>query len=333
MPVNYMRCLSGLLSRSLSPKDAIRRVFFSPHLKDWSTKTEYAGHLPGALSASQQCPISDIPPKPYVFNSGVCREVHFRLPLFRYWSSLLNRPVQYHRKYWEWIYVSHALYERGMLEPGREGLGFGVGREPLVSLFAAHGTGILATDLDVNRAAALGWVSTSQHSSHLRDLTHDSICKPEMFERLVRFRSVDMNDVPDDLGTFDFCWSSCALEHLGSIEKGLRFIRRSLDFLKPGGYAVHTTEFNLSSDVETIHENPNCVLFRRKDFLQHRERLMSEGYQVEPIDFTNGNEDVERYVDLPPYGSLVEPHLRLELYSAARKYVTTSIGLIIGKPS
>lgn len=43
------------------------------------------------------------------------------------------------RKIWEWCYVAEALSERGMLLPGRRGLGFAVGQEPLVALFASAG--------------------------------------------------------------------------------------------------------------------------------------------------------------------------------------------------
>ena len=42
---------------------------------------------------------------------------------------------------------------------------------------------------------------------------------------LVSLRHVDMNHVPADLaGRFDIVWSACALEHLGSIANGLRFM-------------------------------------------------------------------------------------------------------------
>ena len=51
-----------------------------------------------------------------------------------------------------------------------------------------------------------------------------------------------MRDLPDDLGSFDFIWSSCSFEHLGSLGEGERFVLEALRFLKPGGVAVHTTE-------------------------------------------------------------------------------------------
>ena len=49
------------------------------------------------------------------------------------------KPLVMHRKMWEARpRPPAALDERGMLESGRRGLGFGVGLEPLVALFAAE---------------------------------------------------------------------------------------------------------------------------------------------------------------------------------------------------
>ena len=41
------------------------------------------------------------------------------------------------------------------------------------------------------------------------------------------------------------------IDRIGSIELGLQFIENSMATLRPGGVAVHTTEFNLE-DGETI---------------------------------------------------------------------------------
>ena len=86
-----------------------------------------------------------------------------------------------------------------------------------------------------------------------------------------------MNDISSDLSNFDFCWSCCALEHLGSLSAGMRFIERSLDTLRPGGWAVHTTEFNIFSDVATI-ERGATVLYRQRDLrwlMEHLQRARS----------------------------------------------------------
>lgn len=264
---------------------------------------------------------------PYVFSSMLCREQHFHLPLYTYWCNALGENPRFHRKQWEFVYICQALYERGYLRSGLSAVGFGVGKEPLVSYFASCGIQVLATDLDTAQARELGWVSTNQHSDNVIGLNERRLCETSEFNRLVSFRNVDMNDVPRDIGCFDFCWSSCAFEHLGSIRNGLDFVINSARLLRPGGVAVHTTEYNISSNSKTLDNNRSFVIFRRCDIEILVKELQSEGYQVEPIDFSSGEDELERYVDLPPY--LDEPHLRLEL---AGEYVVTSLGIIVRAP-
>ena len=266
---------------------------------------------------------------PLVFGSCVCREAYFRLPLFRWWCDRLHEPPKYHRKLWEYVYICQALHERGMLAPGMRGLGFGVGKEPLAALFASRGAGD-RRDRHGRRGRARGWLAGlgaacrrrtrgAERARHLR-VRH--------FRRAVRYRSVDMNAIPDDLADFDFCWSSCAYEHLGSLEHGLAFVRNSMKVLRPGGVAVHTTEFNLSSNERTAATGPT-VLFRRRDFDALEAALTADGHAVAPFDFETGHEPVERYVDLPPFAQ--EPHLRLRLPFGVASYDTTSIGIVVVK--
>ncbi|MGH9194359.1 MAG: hypothetical protein ACRD1T_01300 [Acidimicrobiia bacterium] len=101
-----------------------------------------------------------------------------------------------HRKVWEWIFIAEALHERDMLRPGRRGVGFGVGREPLAALFASFGCEILATDLNRGDAAEAGWVRTGQYAAAFADLNHLAICDPAEFDRRVAFREVDHEHNP-----------------------------------------------------------------------------------------------------------------------------------------
>jgi hypothetical protein len=84
-----------------------------------------------------------------MLTSQMCAHASLTSPALRVWSERLRpvwdpagddpKPLVMHRKMWEWLFIAEALHEREMLEPGRRGLGFGVGREPLVALFAARG--------------------------------------------------------------------------------------------------------------------------------------------------------------------------------------------------
>jgi SAM-dependent methyltransferase len=242
---------------------------------------------------------------------------------FRRWCERLGHPFGLHRKFWEHCYIAQALHERGMLRPGRRGLGFGVGKEPLAACFASMGCRVVATDLAEDRAVATGWADGRQHANSLAALNEQGLCDPESFRELVSFRFVDMNAIPDDLRGFDFTWSSCSFEHVGSIDLGMRFVAEMLRRLRPGGVAVHTTEFNLSSDEETLSEGPT-VLFRRRDILAMADRLAADGYRID-LDLDPGDGPADRVVDVPPYRH--DPHLKLRL----DRFVSTSIGLIIEK--
>jgi len=263
---------------------------------------------------------------PWVFGCGACREAHFHMPLFADWCRQLGEAPRYHRKLWEFVYIAQVLRERGALVAGARGVGFGVGMEPLVALFASLGADVLATDLGSDAAIAAGWVATGQHAvSELGALNARGLCDPATFAQRVRYRTVDMNAIPGDIRGYDFCWSSCACEHLGSIRRGADFVRRSLDVLRPGGIAVHTTELNLSSSTYTVRKG-GTVLFRRRDLESLAATLRDDGHYVPPMDFATGSDPIERHVDVPPYAA--EPHLRVGLPFRLRWFETTSIGML-----
>ncbi|HET6810843.1 MAG TPA: hypothetical protein VFH50_07530 [Acidimicrobiales bacterium] len=269
------------------------------------------------------------PPGPMV--SHPCREADLALASFEHWAEAI-RPgwdgertapgVIRHRKLWEWLFIIQALDERGMLEPGKRGLGFGVGTEPLVSYFAGRGCHIVATDLDPLEAEAVGWDQTNQYAGSIDGLNPYGLCDGAQFRARTSFRVVNMNSIPPDLRDFDFNWSSCAFEHLGSIELGIRFVNEQMETLRPGGVAVHTTEFNVESDDATV-ESGGTVIFRRRDIEEMAARLRRSGHRVE-CDFSPGQSEADRHVDVEPYTTT---HLRVSLGG----YVTTSFGLIVEK--
>lgn len=257
--------------------------------------------------------------------SALCTRSQLESPAFRYWATQMNERWRLHRKLWEFCFISQSLYERGMLGEGRRGLGFAVGAEPLPSMFARFGCEILASDLHSEDERSQVWAQTNQLASCLEALNARGLCDPAQFARKVSFRPVDMNRIPDDLAGFDFTWSSCSFEHCGSIGLGKRFLREQLRCLKPGGVAVHTTEFNLSSNEETVDEG-TTVLFRRQDIEGVVRDLQADGHHVEPLQLDVGTLPEDQHVDIFPYAAA--PHLKLELFD---KYVSTSIGLIIRK--
>lgn len=225
-----------------------------------------------------------------------------------------------HRKLWEWCFIAEILRREGALAPGKRGLGFAVGHEPLVAQFAARGASILATDADPEHAT--GWIDSNEHANSLEKLNDRGQCPPADFERLVQYRSVDMTAFdPKELGDFDFLWSSCAFEHLGSLEAGLRYVVNAMACLKPGGLAVHTTEFNVSSNDATVSEGATC-LYRQKDIEALAADLRSHGHAI-TLDFNRGALPLDYHVDVPPYTH--DPHLKLHLFG----HTTTSMGVVV----
>jgi SAM-dependent methyltransferase len=270
--------------------------------------------------AAAQVPDDRFPP---LVRSRVCTQAQLSEPWYAKWSEAQGVEPIAHRKIWEFAYIPEVLDQLGMLEPGKRGLGFGVGHEPLVSVFAHRGVEVVATDLEASAREASGWARTGQLADSLESMIHPEICDPDKFRELVTWRAVDMRAIPEDLQGFDFCWSACSLEHLGTLDYGLEFIERSVDTLRPGGIAIHTTEFNLSSDDDTIESGP-MVVYRQKDMKALGERLEAAGHEVAAFDFSQGDGVLDHYVDVPPYHE-EGPTIRF----LAGPYTLTSIAIVV----
>lgn len=237
-------------------------------------------------------------------------------------------PNHYHRKCWEYYFVAKGLKAAGFLREGVRGICFGAGREILISYFARHGCKVTATDLEPDEMTKANWMDTNQHADSLADLLYPQICPPDQFYSHVDFQYADMNNISDIFmqEQFDFSWSCCAFEHLGSIEQGKQFILNQMRCLKPGGVALHTTEFNIMSDVLTIDHTPT-VLFRKRDIEDIARQLRNDGHTID-VTYNTGTGCIDGYVDIPPYMQESDSwHLRLML----NKYIITSIGLFITK--
>lgn len=252
-------------------------------------------------------------------------------PLYRAWCLRMkydpDQPShRYNRKLWEWVYILQILNQRGLLRDGIRGLGFGVGNEPLTAVMADAGCEVVATDMPVEDAKSVGWVSTHQHATDLDALNSAGICDHDAFERRVEYRPMDMTRIDPDLVDFDFVWSSCSLEHLGSLDAGMTFVENSIRCLKPGGSAIHTTEYNVSSNTRTVTGGAT-VLYRTRDILALVNRLREAGHQV-ALNLNTGAGALDKHHDVPPYYQR-GAHLKLLM----DQFVTTSIGLAITKSS
>lgn len=266
-------------------------------------------------------------PEKFPLGSKISTQADIDSPWCVYWTNQLKMERIYHRKVWEQAYVPQALFNFDMLQEGKKGIVFGCGREPLPSLFASLDVQVTATDAPPE----IGWKGSSMYADNLEYLYFPEIVNKSTFEKNVSLEYVDMNNLSENLyGKYDFCWSICALEHLGSLQAGLDFIKNALLVLKEGGIAVHTTEINFLNDHDTF-ETGNSVLYQKKHFIDLAESLLSKGHTILPLDFDAGSDIFDRYVDTPPYFSdgyeQGGPHLKLDIAG----FTSTCFGLIVQK--
>ena len=143
---------------------------------------------------------------------------------------------------------------------------------------------------------------TNQHASNIEALWRPDLVDKQVFRENCSFEIVDMDAISSKFDEqFDFCWSVCAFEHLGALHAGLEFVREATRVLKPGGVAVHTTEYNIS-DRETI-DNWSTVLYQKRHFATLGEMIRDAGCRLVEIDFDPGNEFFDCYIDVPPYSN------------------------------
>ncbi|MDB5184903.1 MAG: hypothetical protein JWN38_711 [Candidatus Saccharibacteria bacterium] len=245
--------------------------------------------------------------------------------LKQYKGHLENHSL-YANKFWQNAVMAEILWEHGLLTDGKRGLGFGVGEERLPALFAKHGVAITATDQDFTTQKA-GYWSEQELATGVQSLNKLNICDAEAFNKLVAYRPADMKKIPRALqkAEYDFLWSNCALGHLGSIPAGLEFIENSLKCLKPGGWAVHTTELNILSNDETV-TGGSTVIFRIKDVYELQKKLTDQGYVVSPFNLMMGAQKADKRISMwPQFGN---DYSKIQVMG----HLATQIVLIIQRP-
>jgi SAM-dependent methyltransferase len=261
----------------------------------------YIGRLEAERSGIADRVRAAQPPEKALLASKLCTQDDCEADWYAFWLRELSSGMIYHRKVWEFAYICQQLYATGMLEPGRAGVGFGCGEEPLPSLFAKYAVSSVGTDLGPDAEEGRAWAEGHAHASSREKLIRRDICSDEWKLDLIKHAFVNMNHIPREYdGRFDFTWSACALEHVGSIDLALTFIENSLKTLKPGGVAVHTTEYNLDDDGETLDNWPT-VLFQRKHVEGLVERLTAKGYDVSPLNLDGGDRVLDGLFDVPPW--------------------------------
>jgi len=335
--------LSGLIAELMRPTDSLSRPNLNAlrHIVGDISAIKLNIKMQGyelARQLAEALPVrNDLAPSAIDLRSKPSTQHDLESDWCAYWLGRLGSPVIFHRKLWELAFVLQTIWQQGLMAPDRRGLGFGCGVEPIPSLLAAEGVDVVVTDLAPQEQADTGWTATNQHTYSLDAVFREHIVDRRDFDRHVSMQYVDMRRIPDTLRDFDFCWSVCALEHLGSIAKGLEFVEASLATLKPGGLAVHTTEFNFLDDTATL-DNWATVLFQRAHFESLARDLTAKGHKVAPLDFDVGQSPLDRFIDLPPYPGDWSPYQKsiwpanpAHLKLAIDGFASTCFGLIVKK--
>lgn len=178
----------------------------------------------------------------------------------------LKERDRHHRKQWEFAYVAHQIKTK-VLESNNTDLKaivFGAGKERIVSYAAGLGVNVLASDYVDNKT--VNWGISNQLSRKKEDLYYDILLDKDTFDKNVTFENIDMrqiNHLPQN--TYDFVWSICSLEHVGSIDESIKFINNATNLLKPGGIAIHTTEFCIYKYSDVDLTRGGTVFFQYND--------------------------------------------------------------------
>ena len=250
-----------------------------------------------------------------------CISQDFLDPQFSKFCARIGHPASLHRKLWEYGFVAHHLQDALALRSGAKGVGFGVGAEPLSSLYASMGCQILATDAPRGLGSE-GHSLRNQSGRSRGDIFHPTVVDGDTFDRNVLFKSSDMNHIDDSICNFDFCWSVDCLGYLGSIEDGFKFIERSVaNVVKVGGISVHTGQLNVSSHDQAI-DAAGLSLYSALDIERLIERLERRGHKCARLPIEPGASFVDYLVDVPPFGDV---HLKWR----TGEFVCTSFGLVV----
>lgn len=265
--------------------------------------------------------------------SHACDASHFLSPRFQVVVSELRETFHWHRKLWEYATICEIAKKLipSLTVEAPFATGFGVGREPITSFLAAHGYQVLATDLPLvhkgNEVPGSAWASSQQHAAILDDLWKKDIIEYAPFSSAVQFREVDMNNLPSDLPSCNFIWSSCVIEHLGGFRATKAFLVNASELLLPGGVMVHTTELELCKR-RKMADYGNCAVFRPTDIVDLIRTLRQRGLVVYESFFLPMESYFDRYISPPPYESSM-PHLKLRLAGS----IATSYAIVAMKPA
>lgn len=165
-------------------------------------------------------------------------------------STILNdihETPRFHRKQWEFAAILNALRSAGVVTSGAKGISFGSGQELPLYALANQVAEIWATDLYTADSA---WpTARTDNIDHVTDFVREGAPFETKRQRIFA-RSMDMREIEFPDSTFDFAYSSSAVEHIGGWQDFERHLAEVRRVLKPNGVYVMTTDISFGPTTE-----------------------------------------------------------------------------------
>lgn len=167
----------------------------------------------------------------------------------------LKEPARFHRKQWEFAMIFLTLKKFGLLNNKKIGLSLGGGNERVLYSIAEHVKKLIVTDLYDDNTS---WdcARTSDPDEFIKSSKPFPVDESKIQALRMDMRFLDFADK-----TFDFCYSSCAIEHIGDYRDFLQHLNEVNRVLKDGGIYVFTTELQFG---DKIISDQNNFIFTRE---------------------------------------------------------------------
>lgn len=163
----------------------------------------------------------------------------------------LREPARFHRKQWEFATIFLTLQKYGLLNYQKVGLSLGGGNERVLYSIANHIKKLFVTDLYDDKTS---WdcARTDDPDEFIKTSKPFSVDDTKIQALRMDMRKLDFSD-----NAFDFCYSSCAIEHIGDKLDFLQHFNEVNRVLKAGGIYVLTTELQFGE--KTIPDQNNFI--------------------------------------------------------------------------
>lgn len=175
----------------------------------------------------------------------------FRPDILEIITNELREVPRFHRKQWESAMIFRSLRQSGKLRSDSVGLSMGGGKELILYSLAPHLKQLVVTDL-YDTQTAWDCAKTDDPDAFIKQN------KPfPVDDTKLKALQMDMRDLQFPDRTFDFCYSTCAVEHIGTREDFLQHFNEVSRVLKDDGVYVFTTEVSYGDT--TIRDEHNYV--------------------------------------------------------------------------